>query len=254
MLIKTNYTSQNLTYSNIFDFKFSALAQEFKIEGDEYHKLKKNFSGAVSSLIDNDEVKRVGFDAGKLAFNSASTIISMDPTIMALSYILNFIIENVASNLTEDKDEKEKKDQEGLEKFQKLFNKIFSKENFDNFVKNADKLFNYLFKKDEKIEEKSVDKFLDFFEKIEIDDNKDKAVSFLNIMSDKFKKEGRNEFAEKFSKLAGKISTDKDLSGINWIKKIESSDAHKTSTKVDLFSSRVLNERMPSHENNGQGR
>jgi len=194
---KTNILSADLPPPNQED-----LSEMAKTEG------KVAMNGASAFLTMDPTMAKT---AGKVAMNGASAFLTMDPTMMALSFVLNFLLENAVSNLSDENRDKVKKEQEDLEKFEKLVNKIFSKENFENIIKNADKLFNYLFKKDEKIDDKAVDKFLDFFEKIKIDeDKKDNAVSFLEIISNKFKDEGHEDFAEKFSKLAGKITSERD--------------------------------------------
>ena len=43
-------------------------------------------------------------------------------------------------------------------------------------------------------------------------DKKDNAISFLSIISEKFRKDGRDDFSNRFDKLAGKIGLDRDLS------------------------------------------
>lgn len=193
--------------------KVDDLSRELKIDGKDLEQFKERISNSLSNSQDADEMKDMAKSAGKLALNGASALFAMDPTMMALSFILNFILENAVSNLSDIKSDKEQKEQEDLEKFEKLFNKIFSKENFEKFAENADKLFNYLFKKDDKIDEKAIDKFVDFFEKIKIDDDKkDNAIRFLSIISEKFREEGHDNFSEKFSKLPGKIGLDRDLS------------------------------------------
>ena len=43
-------------------------------------------------------------------------------------------------------------------------------------------------------------------------DKKDNAISFLSIISEKFKEDGRNDFSDRFDKLAVKIGLDRDFS------------------------------------------
>ena len=96
-----------------------------------------------------------------------------------------------------------------------------------------------MFKKDDKIDEKAIDKFVDFFEKIKIDDDKkDNAISFLSIISEKFKEDGRDDFSDRFDKLAGKIGLDRDLSktfegrGLEFLSVSYSSDEFIKQTKI----------------------
>lgn len=195
--------------------KVDELSQELKIDGRDLERFKEKISNSLSNSQDADEMKDMAKTAGKLALNGASALFAMDPTMMALSLILNFILENAVNDNGENKEIvlQRQRDKEDLEKFEKLFDKIFSKENFEKFIENADKLYNYLFKKDDKIDEKAIDKFIDFFEKIKIDDDKkDNAISFLSIISEKFREDGRNDFSNRFDKLAGKIGLDRDLS------------------------------------------
>ena len=193
--------------------KVDDLSRELKIDGKDLERFKERISNSLSNSQDADEMKDMAKTAGKLALNGASALFAMDPTMMALSLILNFILENAVSNLLESNIDKEQKEKEDLQKFEKLFNKIFSQENFEKFIENADKLYNFLFKKDDKIDEKAIDKFVDFFEKIKIDDDKkDNAIRFLSIISEKFREEGHDNFSARFDKLAGKIGLDRDLS------------------------------------------
>ena len=236
--------------------KVDDLSQELKIDGKDLERFKERISNSLSNSQDADEMKDMAKTAGKLALNGASALFAMDPTMMALSLILNFILENAVSNLLDGNSDKEKKEKEDLEKFEKLFDKIFSKENFEKFIENADKLYNYLFKKDDKIDEKAIDKFVDFFEKIKIDDDKkDNAISFLSIISEKFREDGRDDFSNRFDKLTVKIGLDRDLSktfagrGLEFLSASFSSTEFRNQTETrrqDGFVSMIQKQRSSS--------
>ncbi len=231
-IINDNQQDSIISKSGELLKKVDELSQELKIDGNDLERFKEKISNSLSNSQDADEMKDMAKTAGKLALNGASALFAMDPTMMALSLILNFILENAVSNLLDGNSDKEKKEKEDLEKFEKLFDKIFSRENFEKFIENADKLYNYLFKKDDKIDEKAIDKFVDFFEKIKIDDDKkDNAISFLSIISKKFREDGRDDFSNRFDKLAGKIGVDRDLSKTFAGKELEFLSVSSSSTE-----------------------
>ena len=69
--------------------KVDELSQELKIDGKDLERFKEKISNSLSNSQDADEMKDMAKTAGKLALNGASALFAMDPTMMALSLILN---------------------------------------------------------------------------------------------------------------------------------------------------------------------
>ena len=106
--------------------KVDELSQELKIDGKDLERFKEKISNSLSNSQDADEMKDMAKTTGKLALNGASALFAMDPTMMALSLILNFILENAVSNLLDGNSDKEKKEKEDLEKFENLLKMLIN--------------------------------------------------------------------------------------------------------------------------------